>query len=140
MTDNDSVFVFVYGTLRLGQSNHHRIANWVMEQKNATIQGGMYHLPYGYPAVVLGNGTVHGELVAFSDTDAALQAMDYLEGYAGPGLDNYYDRVPVTAVTEDGEQVRCFVYVFPLNRKPWLDTSTIQIGGRDWIEYIGTRG
>jgi gamma-glutamylcyclotransferase (GGCT)/AIG2-like uncharacterized protein YtfP len=126
---------FVYGTLRRGQSNHQVIVHWVKSVQPASIKGELYHLPYGYPAVTQGNGTVHGELMEFESPSMALAAMDELEGYYGEGQDNLYDRVTTTAQLSNGSFVDCFVYVFPESRKAWLESEAVKVEGGDCVCY-----
>lgn len=92
--------VFVYGTLRVGQSNHHIIESQLVRAVPAVIRGDLYHLPQqGYPAVILdGAGFVYGEIMDFYDFEQALSDMDRLEGYEGPNHSlNLYDRVTISA-------------------------------------------
>lgn len=76
--------VFVYGTLRRGQSNHHWLsdARWLGEQE---LEGLLLHDLGPFPMAVPGEGRVAGELYAVSP--ARLAQLDRLEGY--PRL---YDR------------------------------------------------
>ena len=77
--------VFVYGTLMPGGSNVH-----VAERggpftvREAYVEGFvLYHLePEGYPAMVAGEGRVHGVLLDYDAIDAALVHLDALEGVA----------------------------------------------------------
>jgi gamma-glutamylcyclotransferase (GGCT)/AIG2-like uncharacterized protein YtfP len=132
--------VFVYGTLRTGQSNYGIVADWVRSARPATIEGMLYHLPtYGFPAVVPGRGTVYGEVLEFTDFAKALAAMDDLEEYRGPGEDNFYERIVVCARLQDGSEVECYAYVFPVSRQNWLRSDAEYIPGGDWVEYINRR-
>jgi gamma-glutamylcyclotransferase (GGCT)/AIG2-like uncharacterized protein YtfP len=133
------VKVFVYGTLRTGQSNHQVIARWLKSAQLACIKGELYHLPFGYPAVTRGEGTVYGELMEFNDPSRALKAMDELEDYFGEGQDNLYDRVITTAWLPDGSATECFVYVFPESRKVWLKSEAVKVDGGDWVRYMANR-
>ncbi|MCY0875697.1 MAG: gamma-glutamylcyclotransferase, partial [Firmicutes bacterium] len=113
----------------------------VVSAERARIEGGaMYDLPYGYPAVIAGDGAVYGEVLTFSDESAALDIMDELEGYCGPGKLNLYDRVRMKAILSDGSLVDCYVYVFPDTKIPWLEEHARQVDGGDWLEYRHTAG
>lgn len=127
--------VFVYGTLRTGQNNHQLIAPYVESISEASITGELYQLPYGYPAVINGCGLVRGELIKFNDLKAALCVMDILEGYRGPGQNNHYDRIEVSAQLPSGDALACLVYVYPEERRSWLNATSSPIEGGDWIEY-----
>ncbi|MDO4686530.1 MAG: gamma-glutamylcyclotransferase family protein, partial [Corynebacterium sp.] len=68
--------LFVYGTLKSGQENHHYCADAISKEP-AIIQGRLFD--YGeYPALVLGGGVVYGELLTFAD-DSVLPVLDELE-------------------------------------------------------------
>lgn len=75
--------VFVYGTLKPGQSNHQICASSVLEARPAIAQGQLYALPFGYPAMALSTATwdrssiVHGILLSFADAGI----LDVLDTY-----------------------------------------------------------
>ncbi|MBD2077587.1 gamma-glutamylcyclotransferase [Phormidium sp. FACHB-592] len=75
--------VFVYGTLKPGESNHQICASSVLEARPAIAQGQLYALPFGYPAMVLSTTTwdrssiVHGILLSFADSGI----LDVLDTY-----------------------------------------------------------
>jgi len=73
--------VFVYGTLKPGEENYDRYCkNWVTQSQEATVQGKLFALPAGYPALTSGNNRVYGFLLSFIDP-AVLALLDELEGY-----------------------------------------------------------
>jgi len=75
--------IFVYGTLKHGESQAALLTG--LERQPARVRGRLYHLPAGYPALVLGGDQdVHGELVAAPDP-RLLQLLDDYEG-VGQGL------------------------------------------------------
>lgn len=43
--------VFVYGTLKRGQSNHDPFCRGVLSIEEATVRGRLYELPYGFPGL-----------------------------------------------------------------------------------------
>ncbi|SHH35381.1 Uncharacterized conserved protein YtfP, gamma-glutamylcyclotransferase (GGCT)/AIG2-like family [Thermosyntropha lipolytica DSM 11003] len=102
--------VFVYGTLMQGEINHHIISDYALRITPAYIKGILYDLPYGYPALVSGNGLVFGELIELSDVREAMSVLDDLEGYSGPGKDNLYEREIVTVQTIKGEHCLAWTY------------------------------
>ena len=74
--------VFVYGTLKPGESNHRICASSVLEARPATAQGQLYALPFGYPAMAfsattLDRGSVNGNLLSFGDAGI----LDVLDAY-----------------------------------------------------------
>ena len=95
--------LFVYGTLRSDGPNAGLLG--ARSRETATVRGELFSLPQGYPAVRLGQGTVHGELV--HDVDATvLQVLDLYEG-VDRGL---YRRIEASARVSL-QSVRCWLYV-----------------------------
>jgi gamma-glutamylcyclotransferase (GGCT)/AIG2-like uncharacterized protein YtfP len=76
--------VFVYGTLKRGETNHHWLegACW---QGEAELRGVVLHDLGPFPMAVIGDGSAQGEVYAVDDR--GLARLDELEGY--PRL---YDR------------------------------------------------
>jgi gamma-glutamylcyclotransferase (GGCT)/AIG2-like uncharacterized protein YtfP len=72
--------LFVYGTLRTGQTARSLIAPHVVRFEPARIRGKIYAFPMGYPGLVDGDGHVRGELMWLSDLAAALALLDAYEG------------------------------------------------------------
>ena len=95
MTESKNlVKVFVYGTLKPGGANYQRYcAQEVVEVKRAIACGQLFALPFGYPAMVLGNCPVHGFLLSFSN-ETILHHLDWLEDYdpSRPAAQNEYSR------------------------------------------------
>jgi gamma-glutamylcyclotransferase (GGCT)/AIG2-like uncharacterized protein YtfP len=95
------IYVFVYGTLLTGESNHRIAEPYLLTVTPGLVQGKLVDSGNGYPALVLPPNTrnaqqeyspvIHGEWLCVSE--AGLAAMDELEGYEGPGENNDYDRV-----------------------------------------------
>ncbi|MBN3870230.1 gamma-glutamylcyclotransferase [Nostoc sp. JL33] len=75
------VGVFVYGTLKPGEANYQRYcAGKVVDVKRAFVQGKLFALPMGYPAMTLGDSQVHGYLLSFPNS-RILNELDVLEDY-----------------------------------------------------------
>jgi gamma-glutamylcyclotransferase (GGCT)/AIG2-like uncharacterized protein YtfP len=73
--------VFVYGTLKPGESNYARYCvGKVVEEKRAIAFGQLYHLSLGYPAITPGESKVQGFLLTFADP-YILRYLDELEDY-----------------------------------------------------------
>jgi gamma-glutamylcyclotransferase (GGCT)/AIG2-like uncharacterized protein YtfP len=73
--------VFVYGTLKPGESNYQRLcAGKVVEEERAIAYGTLFSLPVGYPAMTSGDTPIQGYLLTFAGPDI-LSALDRLEGY-----------------------------------------------------------
>ena len=86
--------IFVYGTLKPGESNYQRYcAGTVLEAKRAKALGQLFALPFGYPAMTLGTSRVQGFLLSFPDA-TILDNLDWLEGYEPhkPAEQNEYNR------------------------------------------------
>jgi gamma-glutamylcyclotransferase (GGCT)/AIG2-like uncharacterized protein YtfP len=60
--------VFVYGTLMTEMGNHHLVAPFIADIQRATVKGLLYHLPFGYPAMLAGEDIVWGELPVLRNT------------------------------------------------------------------------
>jgi gamma-glutamylcyclotransferase (GGCT)/AIG2-like uncharacterized protein YtfP len=55
------VRVFVYGTLKPGEANYQRYcAGKVVDAERTSVLGKLFALPMGYPAMTLGEYSVHG--------------------------------------------------------------------------------
>lgn len=75
------VRVFVYGTLKPGEANYKKYcAGKVVDVKRAFVQGKLFALPMGYPAMTLGDSQVHGYLLTFTNSKI-LKELDVLEDY-----------------------------------------------------------
>lgn len=74
--------LFVYGSLRTGQSARHLVEPYVKDWTPATVCGEMYAFPSGYPGVVLDpkGGIVMGELLWLRSLTVCLPQLDAFEG------------------------------------------------------------
>ncbi|MBE8968730.1 gamma-glutamylcyclotransferase [Nostocales cyanobacterium LEGE 12452] len=78
---SDLVRVFVYGTLKPREANYKRYCSGkVVDVKTAFVQGKLFALPMGYPAMTLGDSQVYGYLLSFSNPKI-LNKLDVLEDY-----------------------------------------------------------
>lgn len=78
---SDLVRVFVYSTLKPGEANYKRYCSGkVVDVKTAFVQGKLFALPMGYPAMTLGNSQVYRYLFSFSNLKI-LNELDVLEDY-----------------------------------------------------------
>ncbi len=131
--------MFFYGTLKRGRRNHHYCGG-ALQVREATVEGTLYDLPEGYPALVvpgqniLDVGTadplrdaearrvpgqlpapegpvVFGELYVFDDPENRLPAIDHLEGFVTGDPASPYRRVLIPARTDDGATVLAWAYV-----------------------------
>jgi gamma-glutamylcyclotransferase (GGCT)/AIG2-like uncharacterized protein YtfP len=108
--------VFVYGTLKRGERNHHWLqgARWVGEVE---LPGLVLHDLGPFPMALVGEGRAFGEL--FEVDAATLARLDQLEGY--PRL---YDRQQLPLA--DGQ--RAWVYL----GRPYQVRHAPVVGGGKW--------
>jgi gamma-glutamylcyclotransferase (GGCT)/AIG2-like uncharacterized protein YtfP len=127
-------YIFVYGTLMRGMANAHLLAPFAVETMAAEMAGRLYHLT-DYPAVVLNPACrVKGEVVRGDDIDKALELLDDLEDYFGPGHpDNLYDRVLTEVTAADGRRIAAWVYVWA--RPEELPEIATNVAGGCWRKY-----
>ena len=126
--------IFVYGSLRQDFWNHDKVLkNRVRQIQKGTIQGKLYHLPAGYPAVIKGEDQVHGEVMTFTQ-DKLLKSLDVLEGYFGEGQDNLYIRTKHKTTLEDGSEAWCWVYTYADEEAARKKGRYISNG--DWKKFV----
>ncbi len=78
---SQQVRVFVYGTLKPGETNYQKYcAGKVLHTQRAVAKGQLFTLPFGYPAITPGEHFVHGYLLSFNNLNI-LDALDELEDY-----------------------------------------------------------
>ncbi|MGI0486085.1 gamma-glutamylcyclotransferase family protein [Pantanalinema rosaneae CENA516] len=77
--DDSLIHLFVYGTLQPGERNYRVCEAYVVASQPAIVQGCLYQLPFGYPALTLeGDRSIHGMLFSFTDP-TALVILDQFE-------------------------------------------------------------
>lgn len=97
--------VFVYGTLKPGESNYQTYCQRkTIAEIAAYTRGQLYHLPPGYPGMTVGKNKVRGCLLSFSDRQI-LDDLDALENYSenrAAQLNDYYrQKVPVYSLSDE---------------------------------------
>jgi gamma-glutamylcyclotransferase (GGCT)/AIG2-like uncharacterized protein YtfP len=131
MPNQPSTKVFVYGTLKPGGRYHHvaQGAGKFTFEKAYLENFLLYHLePEGYPAIIPGDGQVHGYVFNYHDIDQALVMLDQLE--AIHDVPPEYTRQQVV-VQPQNELVWVYVYA-KLER---LKTAQLIESG-DWLEAL----
>jgi gamma-glutamylcyclotransferase (GGCT)/AIG2-like uncharacterized protein YtfP len=139
-SDDLSVPVFVYGTLKRG-GRYHAYCRGGLMVAEARVEGVLYDLPEGYPAIVLpeatvlavgtddpaadareakrvagqyltepGSPTVHGELYTFDDPGERLPALDALEEFFPEDPASPYRRVLVPVLPLVGGVTPAWTY------------------------------
>ncbi|MGH0432329.1 gamma-glutamylcyclotransferase family protein [Bacillus hominis] len=120
--------VFVYGTLRKGQTNAHYMQGATCIAEEAWVYGKLFDTNEGYPAMIcLSEEKVYGEV--YEVDDEVLQKLDGLEEYTGNAETDLYDRITQTAYFADKE---IHVYVYVAQDKEILKKI---IDSGDWIVY-----
>lgn len=116
--------VFVYGTLKPFESNYQRFcAGKVVEEKKAQARGHLFALPFGYPAMTLGDGRVKGYLLTFAEEEV-LDNLDLLEDYDQERL------------AEQNEYNRQLIKTFNISGEP-LETAWAYLMSPDRVRRIG---
>ena len=119
--------LFVYGTLRQGQTARSLIANQIKRCVKAHTAGELYAFPMGYPGYAEGGGTdrVIGEVIWLTELAATFGLLDAYEG-----LD--FVRTIRQVTLETGEQIWSWIYAL-------ADPAAVKLGTRiqdgDWVRY-----
>jgi len=82
--------IFVYGTLKCGESNHRLLAGKYLNVRPAATHGLLFDLGFFPAAWLRGNRFIYGEVFEFEDVEEVLPSLDRLEGHP-----NHYRRVLV---------------------------------------------
>ncbi len=110
--------IFVYGTLKPGESNFEQYcANRVIATQAAIAYGLLFDLHLGYPSMTEGDRPVYGYLLSFTDT-TMLKAMDELEDFdpSRPADRNEYNRVQIEIFDLRGRSLgNAWVYLMSLD-------------------------
>ncbi|MEB3101647.1 gamma-glutamylcyclotransferase family protein [Ferviditalea candida] len=127
--------VFVYGTLRAGESNFRLIKEHVLRVTPAYIYGKMYDVG-DYPAAVIDPGSpnvIYGEIIELDNPAIAFKKMDMLEEYYRPfDPRNDYERVETEVFLPGGGQERCYIYVYTEERVKLLRHELKSVNGSSW--------
>lgn len=133
MSNQLTTKVFVYGTLKPNGRYHHvaKEAGKFTFEKAYLEHHILYDLePENYPAIIPGEGVVHGYVFDYEDVDAALVMLDRLEGiHENPPE---YTRAQALAKPMN-ETVWVYVYA-KVNR---LKTAK-QVESGEWLEALPT--
>lgn len=111
--------VFVYGTLKPGECNYDRYcAANIVKAQEALVYGQLFDLPFGYPAMTVGEAPVYGFVLLFAD-QATLTQLDELEDYDPhrPVDQNEYVRTEIETFSLDRHPLgSAWVYLMSLER------------------------
>lgn len=132
--------LFVYGTLRSGQTARSLIANSIKRSIPARCPGQLYAFPMGYPGYVeVAGGEVVGEVIWLTDLAATFGLLD---AYEGDEFARVIKQVRVLAEAPEpglqvGDQIWTWIYAL-------ANPSTIQHGSLiedgDWVRYWTEQG
>ena len=117
--------LFVYGTLRQGQTARSLIANQIRRCEPAHTAGSIYAFPMGYPAYIEGPGRTVGELLWLTELPATFALLDAYEG-------DDFARVIQQVTLDTGEPVWAWLYALS-------DPEAVRLGtlieDGDWVRY-----
>ncbi len=119
--------LFVYGTMRQGQTARSLLANSVTRSEQAHTTGRIYAFPMGHPGFTEDDGTgrVVGEVVWLTDLAATFGLLDAYEG-------EDFARALRQVTLASGEQIWSWIYTLS-------DPGAIQVGtlieDGDWVRY-----
>ena len=137
--------LFVYGTLMPGQVRDDLILPWTLRHEAATLEGWLFHLPEGYPALVSpigaaasaleglpAAGLVHGVYCVLEAAhQGVLRSLDAYEAYDASEPDSLYLRVRREVGLSGGRRGTPWVYIWNPSRIEALRRRAMLIeGGR----------
>lgn len=117
--------LFVYGTMRQGQTARSLIANQIARCEGARAVGAIYGFPMGYPGFVEGEGQTIGEVLWLTELPATFALLDAYEGAD-------FARVILQVTLDTGEAIWAWIYAL-------ADPAAVRLGTRiehgDWVRY-----
>lgn len=130
--------VFVYGTLRQGESNYHLLKERTVLELPATINGMVLYALQDFPMMMevgSAGGKVAGELMTIDPAiyEAVMVVLDQLEDYDPATNSGMYFRVKRDVQLDSGEWVTAWTY---LGNPIYLSTVPHDmIAHGDWCRY-----
>jgi gamma-glutamylcyclotransferase (GGCT)/AIG2-like uncharacterized protein YtfP len=120
--------LFVYATLRQGQTAHSLIANQIARSAKASTTGAMYAFPMGYAGLIEVSqpSRVVGELLWLTELPATFGLLDAYEG-------EEFARVIKQVTLDTGEAIWSWIYVLS-DPEAVKHGSLIEHG--DWTRYL----
>ena len=124
--------LFVYGTLRQGQTARSLVANQITRCIKASTIGSLYAFPMGHPGFIEGDGQsrVQGEVIWLTELAATFGMLDAYEGQD-------FARVIKQVTLETGEEIWAWVYTL-------ADPTAVKFGTviphGDWVRYWTEQG
>jgi gamma-glutamylcyclotransferase (GGCT)/AIG2-like uncharacterized protein YtfP len=125
--------LFVYGTLRQGQTARSLVANQITKCVKASTSGAIYAFPMGYPGYVEndGQGRVEGEVIWLTELAATFGLLDAYEGQD-------FARV-IRKVQLEGTAEQVWAWVYTLSDPSAVKFGTLIQHG-DWVRYWTEQG
>ncbi len=136
--------LFVYGTLRPGQSAFEKLCREALTVDPAVANGSLYVLPAGYPVLVLPESvseplachrpeSVMGDLLSFSDMEVRLELLDAYEE-VGAETAEYVRTIIDVRLLGSGRVVRSWAYACPPGKAAALAAAARLIPSGDWAD------
>lgn len=126
--------LFVYGTLKRGESHHSLVERCVRSIRRASVPGRLLDVG-DFPALIDGEGRAYGELFEFDalDVPRILELVDRLEGFLpGDEVTSLFERRVVQVTTEDGSVHAAYAYLYNLHLPLIPLESLRQVHGGEW--------
>lgn len=125
--------LFVYGTLREGQTARSLVANQILRCVKASTSGVIYAFPMGHPGFIEGDGSgrVVGDLIWLSDLAATFGLLDAYEGQD-------FARV-LRKVTLEDTREETWAWIYTLADPAAAKYGTLIEDG-DWVRYWTEQG
>lgn len=118
--------LFVYATLRQGQTARSLIANQIARCATASLSGAIYAFPTGYAGFIeSGQRRVIGEVLWLTDLAATIGLLDAYEG-------DDFARVIKQVELDTGESVWAWIYVLA---DPDMAQHGALLEHSDWARY-----
>lgn len=120
--------LFVYGTLMLSYpGNPHRglLEKYCCTRFSGWCRGELYTLKK-YPAMIPGNGKVHGEVLQLQNAQELFGILDDYEGfYPGKPEKSHYLRMKTDVFTPENISYSCWTYFYnrPVNHLKKLNSG-----------------
>ncbi|WP_150843999.1 MULTISPECIES: gamma-glutamylcyclotransferase [unclassified Clostridium] len=133
--------VFVYGSLREGFFNYDKyLKNKVPPASLGEIKGKLFHLSHkGYPALLDGDDTVIGEIMALKDFYEDIVSLDQMEGFRSfeDISINEYIRTTINVKNLETKAIEnCYVYKYVDGNDKNFNSHAIYIHHGDWKKYM----
>jgi gamma-glutamylcyclotransferase (GGCT)/AIG2-like uncharacterized protein YtfP len=121
-------YFFVYGTLMMKYpTNPYKalLTGHCIDYKEATCRGTLFSL-IKYPAMVLGNDIVHGEILTIKNPESLFKILDRYEGFYEKNNDNsIYIRQKHVCLSNTSESYSCWTYIY---NKPTANLKRLESG------------